>query len=872
MHRIQLLLILLLTVQVIHAQRTVSGTIQNEQGEPIQGAQVLLKHQTDILDFAMTEADGMFRVDTERTTDSLYLEVRHLSYGVTQVWLTASKSSYTITLVPEEYELPEVIIENPPPVRKNGDTLFFDVGSYVQEGDETVEQVLARLPGIEVMDDGKIVYQGLDISKFYIEGLDLLEGRYRLATRNLRPGQIEEIQILERHQPIRALDSIYRPENAAVNLKLKSGIAFTGHIRAEGGTPLQGLVEGNIFGFQKQQQFQVSGAFHNTGERFSDNLINLYAESFSMQEDLVQLDQVRDPQAVRDSRLYLDNTERHGGLNYLRKIGTNTELKLRGAANLTDILREGTVVRQLFADGAKARFNEAMESDSRAFEGEGALILEHNGSSLYTRIDTEIRANSNAGDADHEVNQLVTGERLVNNVLEINSLVDFIVNHKNKKALQFKAEGHYREDEYRLDLRDAILSTPVLTTQTFFPNLRQRAKRSVLSGRLYTNFYVKEKAIQGLIEIGPKVSRNTLDSRTINAFEEDEAMLIDPAFQNDHTTTRLSLAVDQKWTYERGRWEIGLNVPVSYDNFFIRNAGTPERTLSGLFLYRPRLSATYALKGSTNLSMGVQYYRDFLTYGDLFYEGYLVHSNRDIRRQTTTPNGYRGRRFSLGLSRLNPRNNNYYSFSIGYRVQTNEQIANTEFTDDGISMGFRRQDNQVNQWTANAVHQFTLLRALNLKWRASYTLQDQDQLVNQSFRTVQSHRLGTEMNVSWTYRSQAAKLLARYDRFWLPAVNQENDQLNVQVGYFLQISKRLNVRFTSDNLYFAGGRNNFWTHLLHARLQYDFPKAKGKLFLSVYNAFNEKYLTRTSQGLYSQFTASYRLNPRSLFLGFKRPF
>lgn len=870
--RIRFLCFLLLVGQVMHAQRSVSGVIMDEQGEVIAGANVLLKHQEDILDFALTQAKGTFQVETEQKVDSLYLEVRHLSYRVAQVWLAPEQADYTITLVAEEYDLSEVTIERPPPVRRNGDTLFFDVGSYVQESDETIEQVLSRLPGIDVLDNGKITYRGLDISKFYIEGLDLLEGRYQLATRNLRPEQIQEIQVLERHQAVRALDSIYRPDNAAINLKLKSDLALTGHVRTEGGIPEQGLVEGNVFGFQKQQQFQVSGAFHNTGERFSDNLTDLYAESFTFREDLVQLDQVRDPSGIRNSRHYLNNTERHGGLNYLRKVGENTQLKIQGAANWTDVRREGSVARQFFANGIEARFDEVLESNSRALAGEGGISLQHNGSTLYTRLDTEISIGRDDGDANHLVNQLTTGEQLANDVLEVNSLVDFIINHKNKKALQIKAEGLYREEDYRLDLRDAVLSTPTGTTPSFFPQLRQIAKRSELSGRLYTNLYVKEKDLQGLIEIGPRVSRNTLRSRTLNAFEEDDATLINPAFQNEHTTTRLSLAVDQKWTYERGRWEIDVDIPASYDYFFIRNAASPDRELSGLFLYRPALSASYALTGSTDLSMGVQYFRDYMTYGDLFYEGFLVHANRDVRTQTTEPNGYRGQRFSIGLSGLNPQNNNYYSFSIAYQAQTNEQVANTQFTDEGISMGFRRQDNQVNRWTVRAVHKFTLFRTLDLRWQASYTLRDQDQLVNQMFNTVKTHQLGAEMNVSLAYGRQATTLRARYDRFWLAALNGENDQLNLQIGHFWQINKRMDVRFTLNNLYFAGGRDHFWTHLLHTRLQYALPKVKGQLFLSVYNGLNEKYLIRTSQGLYSQFTARYRLNPRSLFFGFKRSF
>jgi hypothetical protein len=58
------------------------------------------------------------------------------------------------------------------------------VNSFSKEQDRSIGDVLKRMPGIEVP-DGKILYQGKAINKYYIEGLDLLEGKYNLANDNL---------------------------------------------------------------------------------------------------------------------------------------------------------------------------------------------------------------------------------------------------------------------------------------------------------------------------------------------------------------------------------------------------------------------------------------------------------------------------------------------------------------------------------------------------------------------------------------------------------------------------------------------------------------------------------------------------------------
>jgi hypothetical protein len=96
------------------------------------------------------------------------------------------------------------------------------VNSFSKEQDRSIGDVL-RMPGIEVP-DGKILYQGKAINKYYIEGLDLLEGKYNLANDNLPYQEVSQVQILENHQPIKTLDSLQFSDRTALNIKLKTPI------------------------------------------------------------------------------------------------------------------------------------------------------------------------------------------------------------------------------------------------------------------------------------------------------------------------------------------------------------------------------------------------------------------------------------------------------------------------------------------------------------------------------------------------------------------------------------------------------------------------------------------------------------------------
>ena len=74
---------------------------------------------------------------------------------------------------------------------------------------------------------GQILYQNKEISKFYIEGLDLLQGKYGLATQNVDAEKVASVQIMENHQPLKALKGMEVPDNAAINLKLKQSFVVT---------------------------------------------------------------------------------------------------------------------------------------------------------------------------------------------------------------------------------------------------------------------------------------------------------------------------------------------------------------------------------------------------------------------------------------------------------------------------------------------------------------------------------------------------------------------------------------------------------------------------------------------------------------------
>ena len=94
-----------------------------------------------------------------------------------------------------DFKLREVVVKSKPIWNKE-DTIVYSVNAFKTLGDKSIGDVLKKLPGVEVSASGSVKYQGEAINKFYIEGLDLLEKRYGIATNNVPADAIQNVEII----------------------------------------------------------------------------------------------------------------------------------------------------------------------------------------------------------------------------------------------------------------------------------------------------------------------------------------------------------------------------------------------------------------------------------------------------------------------------------------------------------------------------------------------------------------------------------------------------------------------------------------------------------------------------------------------------
>ncbi len=203
------------------AQVNVTGRVIDLQQKPVSDVIVKLVSGSKTLAFTSSNAQGVYSLEVKNApTGEVTLQFTHISYEKEseRVMLKERVTKLDMILTPKSISLKEVTVK-PDPLRQRGDTLMHNLASFLGKGDVTLEDGLKRLPGVDVAQSGAISYMGKPISQFNIEGLDMLGGKYNLATRNIPADYVTNVEIVRNHHSRRVEKDV--PSNeVSMNIKL----------------------------------------------------------------------------------------------------------------------------------------------------------------------------------------------------------------------------------------------------------------------------------------------------------------------------------------------------------------------------------------------------------------------------------------------------------------------------------------------------------------------------------------------------------------------------------------------------------------------------------------------------------------------------
>lgn len=561
----------------------------------------------EIICYTFSDKEGHFSI--EKNNNIQYLQFKLLGYST----LTISKKQFEVSnnhiikLFESSIPLEEVVVQVPP-IQDVNDTLRYNVNSFKTQGDRYVSDVLKKLPGIKIADNGTISYMGESINKFYIEGRDLLGGQYNIATNNLDINAISSIEVLQNNQHIKALKGIDFEEKSAINIKLKKGHKSRpfGNIQlGAGGTPFLYDGKGLSSYVSENQQSIVNIKGQNNG----NTILNEIEDKLDF-NDLFSYETIISPFVTAPSARSISlPTNRHlfnntylGSANTLIPLSNDSELRLNVAYGNDKTDQDFFLLQSIAAEGDYIHISESSKQKEFTKNLRTSISYELNSLSKYIKDEVSyFRKNkdiySNMNTKSDSIN--IFG---LNAVQYIQNKFHGLFKTENEQTIQINSLLRLESNKDELDKNNIIANdfSELFSCKYFITKNKIGTSLNVLKNKLNIDFIAtyKQKNITNSLACQNKEAGQYTKIKRLQ-------IGLDPIYQIKNSFKNLFVTV---------------KLPISYDKYSTNNISNEK------IIFSPSVSNTWQInhKWETFIRIGYSYdYANDISLLDLpYFTGY----------------------------------------------------------------------------------------------------------------------------------------------------------------------------------------------------------------------------------------------------------
>lgn len=254
---------------------SVNGLVKDESGQPMEAVVVKLLVQKDssMVTGGVTGANGRFLLSRINAGNYRivfsYLGYKTISKLVKFSVQDSSVSLGTVMMEPANIELKEaVVVGKVPDIVTKEDTVEYNAGSFKTQPNAVIEDLLKKLPGVEVDKDGKIKAQGKEVKKILLDGKEFFSDDPKVASKNLPANIIEKLQVIDRKSDEARFSGVDDGEDETIiNLTVKKGMkkGWFGHVMGGAGTDKRYEFNGMLNRLVDETQISLLGGTNNTG-------------------------------------------------------------------------------------------------------------------------------------------------------------------------------------------------------------------------------------------------------------------------------------------------------------------------------------------------------------------------------------------------------------------------------------------------------------------------------------------------------------------------------------------------------------------------------------------------------------------------------
>lgn len=274
--RLKLLLSAMLFMIVISAKSqtsSVKGIIKDSvENKDLSNTVISLLRASDSVLIKFTRADKAGKFNIIGLKDGNYiLFITHPYMGdyfdSFELPDNSQKNLNTVYLTPKSKLLAEVLIKTGSPIRIKGDTTIYTADSFKVRAGANVEELLRRLPGMQVDKDGNITAMGERVKKVLVDGEEFFGSDPGIATKNLRADAVKEVQVFDKKSDQAEFTGIDDGvKDKTINLKMKTKEGYFGKIELAGGLKDKYNNAIMLNSFKNKRKLAGYGIMSNTGQ------------------------------------------------------------------------------------------------------------------------------------------------------------------------------------------------------------------------------------------------------------------------------------------------------------------------------------------------------------------------------------------------------------------------------------------------------------------------------------------------------------------------------------------------------------------------------------------------------------------------------
>lgn len=633
-NRVGFFILFVMGILSAYSQTVITGTVKNEKGEPMPATVTLQRLGTNAISgFASTDETGKYEVVYKGIGDSLLITVCSLISETHTRCIPNRSANVDFTITEKVNKLKEVRV-TASPVRRKGDTLTYAVGVFAGQSDRTIEDVMKKLPGVEVSSSGSISYNGKEISKFYIEDLDMLGGRYNIATRNIEAKDVASVQVYENHQPIKA-ETLFS-DQAAINLKLKDhakGVWAMNALAGGGYEPVLWNAELTAMHFARNRQHISMYKGNNSGHTADEELRKHYDAGaiLPFTGSMLSVSQPSMPNVAK--KRYTDNRTHSISVNQLLKVKEkeltaninyyNERLDKRGYSSSVQYLPDGNtpLVVEETTDNVSKENNLDVALCMRSNTEREFFNNNLDVKASWSRTYTDVLSESNCQTGNGAIFQYL--DRPYFSVGNALNMMKRINNH----AFRIRFNVDYNDRPHQLRISPAYYfgadSLEILSQEVVQKNINATLRTSygLNLGDFSLNY--TPRFSMSLRKLTSELTGKDRNNMTVPAAD---------SMRNDLWYNNYQIGVDQDYTYRRhDKLRIKLTIPTYFSVITNNNCLSGHSVRHKRWIVTPSLTADYSFTPSFKTVLN-GYYRKSYGNMDDAYTGYILQSYRNLLR------------------------------------------------------------------------------------------------------------------------------------------------------------------------------------------------------------------------------------------------